>query len=116
LPRRLWKFEEKVMDLTSKLEVSRENVKVLKRGYAEKAAEMEGRHIAKEEILRRKLEEAEAKLQSAEQEMEEKDSLIDELQGALAGQVQKNCPSPTRNRCIMWCIRSSETLRRVLRM
>lgn len=104
------------MDLTSKLEVSRENVKVLKRGYAEKAAEMEGRHIAKEEILRRKLEEAEAKLQSVEQEMEEKDSLIDELQGVLAGQVQKNCPSPTRNRCIMRCIRSSETHRRVVQM
>lgn len=77
------------MDLTSKLEISRENIKVLKRGYAEKAGELEGRYMAKEEAIKRRMEEAEAQLRSVADKMEEKDNLIQELQRALAGQVSE---------------------------
>jgi hypothetical protein len=36
---RLWQAEDEVRDLTNLLEISRENIKVLKRGYTEKLEE-----------------------------------------------------------------------------
>jgi hypothetical protein len=78
--RRLWASESEARELGHNLEIAKENLKILKRGYNEKLSEA----AAEKQRL---ILERDARIESLEIELQEKEGLVQALQEAVTGQV-----------------------------